>query len=242
MKRFFRNFRFAMLGVSILCIALGMAVLLWPDQAMKLLCYGFGGVLVVSGILQIISYITGERSGLLQKLLMISGIISIVLGAWIILMSPSQVRTLTMIVLGIVLLYHGVMDIKYGFDIKAAQGKSWGMVMFFGIATCAVGVLMLVNPFQDDAVRFMVAGIGFLFDGLTDFVTVFSVATAKARYEKLASAAPVIELEPGAAEVVSVPGNSAETPGLAPQADTEPEDSAPAAEAETEAPAADQQE
>ena len=69
MKRFFRHFAFAAFGVSILCLALGVAMLIWTATAMKWISYGFGAVMILSGILQIASYLTGERVGLLRKLL-----------------------------------------------------------------------------------------------------------------------------------------------------------------------------
>jgi len=235
MKRYFHNFRFAMFGVSILCIALGLAILLWPDYATKTLCYGFGAVLVLSGILQIASYLTGERVGLLRKLLLISGIVAAVAGVWV-LLTPSMVLTLTMIVLGVVLIYHGAMDVKYGFDIKAWGGKGWAPALVFGVATCGMGVLLLVNPFTDAPEKLLIAaGIGFLFDGLTDIFTVFTVAHAKTVYDRLESAAPVIEIEPPAAETVPVEGNTAETPVLAEPA--APEET-PAETAEVPEPAA----
>ena len=221
MKLYFRNFRFAMFGVSILCLALGLAILLWPDYAMKILCYGFGAVLVISGLLQVGSYLTGERVGLLRKLLLISGILSAVIGVWV-LLTPDRVLTLTMIVLGIVLIYHGAMDIKYGFDIKACDGKNWGAALFFGLATCGVGVLILVNPFDAAEKLMIAAGIGFLFDGLTDIFTVFTVAHAKAQYERLAGAEPVIQIEPSAAaeqlEEGSAPAPAAAEPEETPAA------------------------
>ena len=214
MKRYFHNFKFSMFGVSILCVALGLAILLWPDYATKTLCYGFGAVLVLSGILQIASYLTGERVGLLRKLLLISGIVAAVAGVWV-LLTPSMVLTLTMIVLGVVLIYHGAMDVKYGFDIKACGTKGWAPALVFGVATCGMGVLVLANPFDAPEKLLIAAGIGFLFDGLTDLFTVFTVAHAKTVYDRLESAAPVIEIEPPAAESVPVEGNSAETPILA---------------------------
>ena len=193
MKSFFRNFRYSTLLVSILCMGLGALVLLKPDNTMKVLTYGFGGVLVLAGIIQVVAYLLGERK----------------------------------------LLYHGFMDIKYGFDIKGCQAKGAAMAVFFGVATCAVGVLMLVDPFKSEGALLTVAGLGFLFDGITDFITVFTLAGAKVHYDRLQSAAPVIELEPGAAHTVHVDGNTAETPVLSqPEADAgtaEPED-VPAAE------------
>ena len=97
MKRFFRHFAFAAFGVSILCLALGIAMLIWTATAMKWISYGFGAVMILSGILQIASYLTGERVGLLRKLLLISGIIAAVAGVWILLTQSlaEQVMRLT---------------------------------------------------------------------------------------------------------------------------------------------------
>lgn len=224
MKSFFRSFPYATFLVSILCIALGLSVLLWPAYAMKVLCYGFGGVLIVAGILQTVFYIAGENKGLLQKLMLLSGFIAAVVGVWL-LFSPDKVRTLAMIVLGIVLLYHGGMDIKYAFDIKNCGGRSWTWALFFGIATCGTGVLMLVNPFKENEhLLLIVAGIGFLFDGVTDFFTCFAVGASKAHYDRIAGSAPVIELEPGKAETLGVDGNNVQTPALAAET-AEPETS-----------------
>jgi uncharacterized membrane protein HdeD (DUF308 family) len=233
MKSFFRNFRYSTLLVSILCMGLGALVLLKPDNTMKVLTYGFGGVLILAGIIQVVAYLMGERKGLLPKLMLLAGIMSAVVGVWMLFTKPDGVRKLAMIVLGVVLLYHGFMDIKYGFDIKGCQAKGAAMAVFFGVATCAVGVLMLVDPFKSEGALLPVAGLGFLFDGITDFITVFTLAGAKVHYDRLQSAAPVIELEPGAAHTVHVDGNTAETPVLSqPEADAgtaEPED-VPAAE------------
>ena len=237
MKRFFHNFKFAMFGVSLLCIALGLAVLIWPEYAKKVMCYGFGAVLILSGVLQVASYLTGERVGLLRKLLLISGIVSAVVGVWV-LLTPKMVETLTVIVMGIVLIYHGAMDIKYGFDIKACGTRGWAPALVFGLLTCGAGVLVLVNPFEASEMLFMAAGIGFLFDGLTDLFTVVTVAHAKAVFQRLEEAGPVIELEPGKAEELHVEGNTTETPAV--EAHTEePAEEAPATEAPEAAPAED---
>ena len=223
MKSFFRNFRYSTLLVSILCIALGVWALVWKGDTMKVLCYGFGGVLILAGIIQVVSYLTGERKGMLQKLMLLSGFMAGVVGVWL-LFSPDYVRKLAMIVLGIVLLYHGFMDIKYGFDIKGCQAKGSVMAVVFGVATGAVGVLMLVDPFKSEPVLLTVAGLGFLFDGITDFITVFTLAGAQVHYERLQGAAPVIELEPGAAQTAQLEGSGADTPALAqPEAEAVPQ-------------------
>ncbi len=199
MKTFFRHFKFAMFGVSLLCVALGVAILLWPDEARQIFCYAFGAVLILSGIFEVAAYLVGKSKGLLQKLMFVGGVVAAVIGVWV-LFSPDKVLTLTVIVMGVVLLYHGVMDIKYAFDIKACDYNRWGAVMVLGLLTCGIGVLLLVNPFESVQVLFFIVAIGFLFDGLTGLFTVCAVAQGERRLE-LAGRKPTEVIE-GTGEVV----------------------------------------
>lgn len=188
MKSFFRYFKFSAFGAALLCMGLGAAILLRPDVSQKLFCYAFGAILLLCGILQIASYLVSEKKNFLGKLMMVGGIVSAVAGVWI-LLAPGSVLSLTVIVMGVLLLYHGVMDIKYAFDVKAAEGKA-GLPLVFGLLTCAVGVLLLVNPFGENMkLLFLLCGVGFLFDGITDIYTVSAVATAQKRYELKQAAA-----------------------------------------------------
>lgn len=189
MKLFFRYFKFSAFGAALLCMGLGAAILFLPDVSSKMFCYAFGVILLLCGILQIASYLVSEKKNFLGKLMMVGGVVSAVAGVWILLFSPDSVLSLTVIVMGILLLYHGVMDVKYAFDVKAAEGKA-GLPLVFGLLTCAVGVLLLVNPFGENMdLLFMICGVGFLFDGITDLYTVSAVATAQRRYELKQSAA-----------------------------------------------------
>ena len=107
MKTFFRHFRFGAFAVAILCMALGAAILFWPDMSQQVFCYIFGGTLCLCGVFQIASYLVGSQKNLLAKMMFLGGVIAAVAGVWI-LFDPSKVLTLTVIVMGIVLLYHGV--------------------------------------------------------------------------------------------------------------------------------------
>ena len=200
-KQYFRHIRFPVLGAAVLCLALGVVVLLWPGDTLRVLCIGFGAVLILSGLLQLASYFLGEKSSVWRRLLILSGIISIVVGVWI-LLGPDKVLRLVSIVLGVVLLYHGFADIRFGMDIKKCGGKSAATVVLFGLLTCALGVLILVDPFEGEKLLMLFMGLSFLFDGATDTYTVFALAKAEKQYDALASAEPVIEMPPASAEIV----------------------------------------
>ena len=195
MKRFFHHFRFATFGIAILCTLLGLALLIWPEQSMNVLGYGFGAVLTISGLLQIGGYVASDKQGLLKKIQLLAGILIAVVGVAI-LLSPKTVMKLTVVVIGIVMLYHGAMDIKFGFDIKNCNGSKWAVTLLMGLVTCALGVLILVNPFGSARVLMIIIGAGLIFDGVSDVVTVSVMAQSKKVFE-LMNQEPVIEIDAG---------------------------------------------
>ena len=153
------------------------------------------------GYIEIASYLTGERVGLLRKLLLISGVIAAVAGVWILLTQSlaEQIMRLTVIVMGVVLLYHGFMDCKHGLDVKSCGTGGWTAALVLGVCICAAGVLLLVNPFEKNDTLLFAAALGFLLDGISGLFTTVAVAHGKARAEFLAGQAPVIELDPAEA-------------------------------------------
>ena len=201
MKEFFRHFRFSMFGAALLCVLLGIALLIWPDISQSVFCYAFGAMLVLSGLLQIAAYLVGKQKGLLQKLMFAGGLIAMVAGVWV-LLSPGKVLQLTVIVVGVILIYHGVMDVKYSSDLKRCESRFWAVALICGLITCAIGVLLLVNPFESTDLLFIMVAIGFLFDGASDLFTVVVVADGERRYALGMQKVDAIE---GKGEVVELP-------------------------------------
>ena len=201
MKEFLQHFRFSMFGAALLCVALGIVLLLWPDVSQSVFCYAFGGLLMLSGLFQVASYLVGKQKGLMAKLMFVGGLIAMVAGVWV-LLSPDKVLQLTVVVVGVVLIYHGVMDVKYSTDLKRCESRFWPAAFICGLITCAIGVLLLVNPFESMDTLFIVVAIGFLFDGASDLFTVVVVADGERRYALGSTKVDAIE---GRGEVVERP-------------------------------------
>lgn len=201
MKQFFRHFRFSMFGAALLCVLLGIALFLWPNVSQSVFCYAFGGLLVISGLFQIAAYLVGTQKGLMQKIMFAGGLIAIVAGVWV-LLSPDKVLQLTVVVVGVVMIYHGVMDVKYSSDLKRCESRYRVVALICGLITCGIGVLLLVNPFASMDTLFIIVAIGFLFDGVSDLFTVVVVADGERRFELGTQKVDSIE---GKGEVLELP-------------------------------------
>ena len=193
MKAFFQRFRFSMLGVAVLCIGIGLLILWRLSLAQIIFCYAFGALLVVSGLLQIATYLIGRNRSFLSKVLFVGGIIAVVAGIWV-LITPSMIASLTVIVMGVILLYHGARDIRLGLELHEYGRRSMSASVLLGVITCGLGVVMLINPFKTVSALFLLVGSSFLFDGASALYTVFAVERSERLKElETRKAAGVIE-------------------------------------------------
>lgn len=154
---------------AVIMVALGLVLVIWPDVLGVMLCYLLGGALILMGVIQLIGFLRGERLGFYSKFNMIMGIVLVLLGLWI-CTQPHIVLSIIPVVVGIIVLIHGLMDIQYTLDIKKTGNTKWWIAMIAAIITLVVGLLLVFNPFTAYEITMILLGIAMLYDGGSDLV------------------------------------------------------------------------
>ncbi|MDE6363087.1 MAG: DUF308 domain-containing protein [Lachnospiraceae bacterium] len=154
---------------AVIMVLLGLVLVIWPHILGVMLCYLLGGALIVMGIFQLISFLRGERLGFYNKFVMMMGIVLVLLGIWI-CTQPHIVLSIIPVVVGIIMLFHGLMDIQYTLDIKKAGSEKWWIALIAAILTLVVGLLLVFNPFTVYEITMVLLGIAMLYDGGSDLV------------------------------------------------------------------------
>lgn len=154
---------------AVIMVALGLVLVIWPDVLGVMLCYLLGGALILMGVIQLIGFLRGERLGFYSKFNMIMGIVLVLLGLWI-CTQPHIVLSIIPVVVGIIVLIHGLMDIQYTLDIKKTGNTKWWIAMIAAIITLVVGLLLIFNPFTAYEITMILLGIAMLYDGGSDLV------------------------------------------------------------------------
>ena len=90
----------------------------------------------------------------------------------VVLMRPGFLMSLAGIVVGFVLLIHGIHDIQNARERKAL-GYEWKLSMGVGIVAVVMGIIVMVNPFSTMETLLRIAGIFLLVDGVADLVMVW---------------------------------------------------------------------
>ena len=91
--------------------------------------------------------------------------------------------TLIFVILSVILLYHGMMDMKFSFYLKQATHKLWYVALLIGFITIGTGVLSLVC--YSEAWLSVAVGASLVFDGLSDVWIVWIMAATKRGTSKM---------------------------------------------------------
>lgn len=157
---------------AVIMVVLGLILIIWPTLLGNILCYLLGGALILMGIFQVIGFVRGERIGLYNKFTVIMGIILILLGIWV-CANPHVIQSIIPVIVGIIMLIHGLMDIQYALDIKHSGASKWWIALIAAILTFGIGVFFVLKPFAIYEVSMILMGIAMLYDGGSDLALLF---------------------------------------------------------------------
>ncbi|MEZ3462354.1 MAG: DUF308 domain-containing protein [Lachnospiraceae bacterium] len=154
---------------AVIMVVLGLVLVIWPHILGVMLCYLLGGALILMGVIQLVVFLRGERLGFYNKFSMFMGIVLVLLGIWI-CTQPRIVLSIIPVVVGIIVVLHGLMDLQYTLDIRRTGNTKWWIALVAAIITLVVGLLLVFNPFTAYEVTMILLGIAMLYDGGSDLL------------------------------------------------------------------------
>jgi len=160
------------LALGILLVLFGFMVIMFPVAGTFTIEILFGVVLLIAGLAQLgLAFHARGWGGFLLTL--ISGLLYTLLGLLFLLYPLSGAITLTLL-LGAFLLLTGL--IKLGLAAKLKPNYNWNWVMFDGLITILLGILILAAwPSDSLWVVGLLFGINLVFSGLSSIVISLAV-------------------------------------------------------------------
>lgn len=149
---------------------LGILLITSPGTAMRTVFLLVGWTLVISGAASLLTALLSRGQPVGQGDLVL-GLVQVATGL-VVLMRPGFLMSLAGIVVGFVLLIHGIHDIQHARESKAL-GYEWKMSMGVGIAAVVMGIIVMVNPFSTLETLLRIAGVFLLVDGVADLLMVW---------------------------------------------------------------------
>lgn len=170
--------------MSVLYLGLGLFLLLMPGTALNVVCAALGAVVLAGGIVQLISYFTVERGVFRNQLTLVSGLICLALGAFLIFRSDIVMRVLP-IVFGIFVIFDSLGRIQNALELRRCEYSSWKGFLLLAALSVVLGVIMIVNPFGTMETLVMAIGIILIVEGSINLFSALYTVLAVRRFLKL---------------------------------------------------------
>lgn len=156
---------------SICALIIGVLLVVWPDVAINYLVITIGVLFMLPGLFGLISYMAASRKQEAVGIRMGFPVIALgsaLFGFWLMIM-PSFFINILMYVLGVLLVFGGLVQIMNFMSLRAYTHVPVG-VFIIPVLILAAGIVVLFNPFEVATIPFIILGISAIVYGLTDLV------------------------------------------------------------------------
>lgn len=167
MERILKRIKTNVMISALVCMALGIILVVWPDLSVKVVCMAIGAVLVLNGISRLMNFIFGRDNSVFSQMNLVMGIIITVIGGWI-LLQPNTIIAMIPILVGIIVVIHGINNLQQTVSLCQSSYDKWWVALLLALITIGFGILLIFNPFAavDTLIRFI--GVFLIYDGASD--------------------------------------------------------------------------
>ena len=162
---FFRKMKGSYIVMAVAYVVFGLSLLIKPELSTTVICYAIGAVCVIYAIANLIKYFTGsmnrmyiEPDFVLSVIICVFGIVTIV--------RPSVIISILPFIVGIVLVFSGLIKVQDGINLKRFNYDRWFLVLGFAVISVILGIVVLLNPFGTGLLFTRIVGLFFTVDGV----------------------------------------------------------------------------
>ena len=159
-----KKLKWNLIVMSVLYLALGIFLLMVPGTALNVVCYALGGVVLLGAVIQLVRYFLVERGIFQSQLTLISGLVCLALGGFLILRSDIVVRILP-IVFGLFVIFDSLGRVQSALELRRCGYGSWKGFLLLALLSVVLGVVMIVDPFGAMETLVMAIGVILIIEG-----------------------------------------------------------------------------
>ena len=157
------------IGVSLVSILLGIFLVVKPETSSNIFTYIIGACFVFYGVVHMATYILVKNDSFYQYDLA-KGIITTTIGV-IFILKPTIIASILPMILGIAILVNGIFGLQSSINILRNTSTTWVRVLIPAIITIALGLLIVLNPFESVKTLLIIIGCCLIWNGISNFWT-----------------------------------------------------------------------
>ena len=192
MINFLKSIKVNILSSAVLCIALGIVLVAYPNTSLTLVCRAVGVIVLITGLGFVFGYLKSGKSFWYGKIELVFGSIFAILGGFIVLY-PLGIISIIPLVFGILLVYHGIANMRLALELHQYKDKGWWFPVLIAATTIGLGVVIMRNPFGTIEMLMRIIGACLIYDGLMNTMLVGRFVKSIRNFRKLEAAEAAAE-------------------------------------------------
>ena len=186
-----KKMKWNMLIMSAVYVALGVFLLWYPETAFSVVCYAVGGVVILSGVVQVVRYLTLKSNLFFAPMTLTFGLVCLALGLFLILRSDI-VQAVLPIVFGLFVIFDSVVRIQNALELRRCEYGNWWVFLALAALSIALGLVMIFNPFGTMNTLIMAIGVILILEGALNMLSMLYTVVAVRRFMKKHPAANAV--------------------------------------------------
>lgn len=166
--------RFPAVIILTICeLIAGILLLIQPVRFTTIIISGFGILMLISGILNIISYFRKDSVAAAKEQLLAKGLAAALFGAFCTFRSDWFIAAFPILtfIYGIGILFSGLMKIQSTVDALRLKQSSWYWHAAGALSSLVLAGIIMLNPFSSAAYLWIFTGVSLIVEALIDFIT-----------------------------------------------------------------------
>lgn len=180
MKDILRAIKADYLLSSFFCIALGIIFIIMRGGVINLLGSVLAVAMIVIGAVYLGSFFLNFLTNGFSVFL---GIMILAVGIWF-LLQPAVIVSLIPIVIGVLLLFHGIRALKEILEARKFGFRAWGAGLILAIVSIVCGLICVFDAFGVMEKAVILVGIILIFNGVSNLWITLSASHAEKEYHK----------------------------------------------------------
>lgn len=170
-----KKWKWGYVGLTLLVMALGICLMIWPDLSTGVLCNLCGGVLVIVGAVRIFCYFQRGIRALWHRYELPLGLLDALLGVYF-FSHPANVLLLLPVIVGIVIIVDSVFKLQTALEVRSLGEKNWWLILVLAIFSILVAIYLIRNPFAGTLSLTIYLGACLVIDSIQGLVFIHNVA------------------------------------------------------------------
>ncbi len=174
MYKTLQRLKLAYIAMSVALCALGICMIIWPEQVAVLFCYIIGALALIFGIISLVIFFSRDTGTFAPGNGLMIGMFASIFGL-ILLLKPDNGAVFFSMLVGVFIIVDSIIKIQASFEMRVVGAKRWWINLLISLISTVLGVLLVINPFGSGALLLIFIGITLIIDSLENIFTVIFI-------------------------------------------------------------------